>query len=263
MAEVIGFGQAGEDDRAVRAEVLDRLAGSGGHVMLDDGDDADPAEAPEGFRRVAGDRLVWAGDEEATEAIAVVAEGRARDWTALRAVAAEWTGDDPGSIEILRFGAAGEDDLLVDPVVLERLPYEGGFVMLEPGDDDPAGRPWPAVPGDRVVWAVDEREEEAEPVAVVAAERAADPLVLERIADLWAEDAGPEVKAIVVDSGRPAPAEAATAVAGAGSAPEATAGARLTLIEEQAARIEALEREVAALREALRDRGCCQDRPPA
>lgn len=84
--------------------------------------------------------------------------------------------------------ARPRDEWMIADSVLERL---GGqdFVMLEDGEDDDP-REWagrlghapPTLPGDQVVWIVDESDGDSEAIAVVAEERRGDVSILPAIA---------------------------------------------------------------------------------
>lgn len=286
--QVISYGESGTDDLAVDPAALQYL-GQEPYILLDEGDDADPAENEQGWPVVRGDRILWASDETDSEPIAVVTPERARDASLLLDVARSVAGDAGALVEIVRFGEATADDLRLSPAAEARLGGETEFTMLEVGEDDPpeAGAAWPIVRGDRVAWAVDEGGEEAEPIALVRSDRTLDYAVLEAVGMQWVKDAD-EITVVVAEFPG---ARTAAPPAAAPSAPEparppgavttwsdlrlpdvSTPGTAtgsqmvvdpsgrvldystlLTLYRQQARRIEELEAELKRLRDAGSD----------
>jgi PAS domain-containing protein len=286
--QVISYGESVTDDLAVDPAALQYLGQESSYILLDEGDDADPTENEQGWPLVRGDRIVWASDETDSEPIAVVTPGRARDGSLLLEVARSVAADAGAVVEIVRFGEVTADDLRLSPAAEARLGAETEFTMLDVGEDDPpdAGAAWPIARGDRVAWAVDEGGEEAEPIALVRADRALDYAVLEAVGMQWVKDAD-EITVVVAEvpgARTTAPAEAPSAAeparpAGAVttwsdlrlpdiSTPATATGSQmvvdpsgrvldystlLTLYRQQARRIEELEAELRRLRDAGRD----------
>jgi hypothetical protein len=287
--QVISYGEAGTDDLAVDPAALQYLGQEGSYILLDEGDDADPAENEQRWPVVRGDRIIWASDETDSEPIAVVTPERARDSSVLLDVARSVAGDAGAVVEIVRFGEATADDLRVSPAAEARLGAEAEFAMLEVGEDDPpdAGAAWPIVRGDRVAWAVDEAGVEAEPIALVRGDRSLDYAVLEAVGMQWVKDAD-EITIVVAEvpgartaappedvPGVAEPARPAGAVttwsdlrlpdvspSGTATGPQMVVDPSgrvldyhtlLTLYRQQQRRIEELEAELRRLRDAGRD----------
>lgn len=94
--------------------------------------------------------------------------------------------------DTILFGAKGEDDWAFAPDVIGRLDdAPEGYLILEEDDEDEdpidAESDWPVLPGNQIVWIDDGNE--AEPLAVVTADRAGQQDTLEEIAREWARGA--------------------------------------------------------------------------
>ncbi|HEX9697083.1 MAG TPA: hypothetical protein VGB64_12330 [Actinomycetota bacterium] len=103
--------------------------------------------------------------------------------------------------DTILFGVKGEDDWAFAPDVIARLDDSSeGFLILEdedrdvdPSEDDEG---WPIIPGNQIIWIDD--GDEAEPLAIVSADRAILPDTLEEVAQEWAR--GEDAVEIEVDS---------------------------------------------------------------
>lgn len=86
---------------------------------------------------------------------------------------------------ILDYGDAEEDAMAVRPGVLERLAASNeAFTLIDEDDvESPDDKPWPLVSGDRVIWAVGERESDITPIAIVAAHHAGDTTFLVQLTE--------------------------------------------------------------------------------
>ncbi|HVL88905.1 MAG TPA: hypothetical protein VM841_01590 [Actinomycetota bacterium] len=103
--------------------------------------------------------------------------------------------------DTILFGTKGEDDWAFSPDVIARLDESSeGYLILEdedrdvdPADDDEG---WPVLPGNQIIWIDD--GDEAEPLAIVSADRAGAQEALEEVAHEWAR--GEDAVEIEIDS---------------------------------------------------------------
>lgn len=103
--------------------------------------------------------------------------------------------------DTILFGEKGVDDWAFAPSVIARLDDGPGYLILEEDDEDadPAEQAdWPVVAGNQIVWIDD--GDEAEPLALVSADRVGDQETLEEVANEWARGSdGVEID--ITDSG--------------------------------------------------------------
>lgn len=89
------------------------------------------------------------------------------------------------------FGEKETDDWSFAPYVIARLDDSEGYLLLEDEDEDEdpsdATSKWPVIPGNQIIWIDD--GDEAEPLAIVSADRAGKQATLEQVAHDWARDA--------------------------------------------------------------------------
>ena len=103
--------------------------------------------------------------------------------------------------DTILFGVKGEDDWAFAPDVIARMDESAeGFLILEEDDQDSdpseADSGWPVLPGNQIIWIDD--GDEAEPLAIVSADRSGSQDSLEEIAQEWAR--GEDAVEIAVDS---------------------------------------------------------------
>lgn len=103
--------------------------------------------------------------------------------------------------DTIMFGAKGEDDWAFAPDVIARMDDSvEGYLILEDEDQDSdpteADSDWPVLPGNQIIWLDD--GDEAEPLAIVSADRAGLQETLEEIAEEWAR--GEDRVEIEIDS---------------------------------------------------------------
>ncbi|GAC1408769.1 MAG: hypothetical protein NVSMB57_00520 [Actinomycetota bacterium] len=100
------------------------------------------------------------------------------------------------------FGEKGVDDWSFAPDVILRMDDSDGFLLLEDDDQDgdpsESGSDWPILPGNQIVWIDD--GDEAEPIAIVSADRAGSQATLEQVAHEWARGAD-EAEIRITESG--------------------------------------------------------------
>lgn len=92
---------------------------------------------------------------------------------------------------LILFGDKGSDDWSFAPEVIAQLDAAPlGYLILEEEDEDQdpqdSESDWPVLPGNQIVWLDD--GDEAEPLALVSADRAGHQDALEEVAREWARD---------------------------------------------------------------------------
>lgn len=92
--------------------------------------------------------------------------------------------------DTILFGEKGADDWAFAPDVIARLDDSPGYMLLEEEDQDEdpteATSDWPVISGSQIIWIQDASGDEAEPMAIVSADRAGRQETLEEAAQEWA-----------------------------------------------------------------------------